>query len=99
MECVYIEDDDTLVLTKQHEVLMLGDFADKECSSGFIELGFAQSSKFVSMSCSGHRVLFLTSDGMVYSWGRDESRTGVLGHDQNFEFDRPAGVQNLIEFT
>ena len=71
---VYIDRAYSFVLTKAHEVLCLGKFADFEERNEFTDLEFSKCSafNFVQMSSNASVAVFLSEDGILYSYGRDE---------------------------
>jgi alpha-tubulin suppressor-like RCC1 family protein len=90
----------SFVLTSNHAVLTNGNFAGlyEKTEEEFIDLQI-QNLRVSSMSCGESTCLFLTNDGMVYSWGRDENKTGVMGLGTKFAICKPIGIDHLIDFT
>ena len=43
--------------------------------------------------------LLLSKDGMVYSWGEDKSRRGLLGTVSNGSLAKPCPISALIDFN
>lgn len=51
------------------------------------------------MCCGKESALFLTNDGMVYSFGLDSGHVGILGLGEIYETQVPKPLDNLVDFT
>lgn len=43
-------------------------------------------------------ILYLSDDGMLYSHGRDDKKTGILGLSYQYEAKHPCPNNNLIDY-
>ena len=76
---MYIEKEYSFVLTSKNEVLLIGNFASllnipDNAKPEFLKLPFLNQMKIIKISCAYSCALFLSEDGMVYSWGKDPNK-------------------------
>ena len=58
---------------------IFGDFLFEKTQEDFIEVSELQNLQIDNMTCCQGCALFLTNDGMAYSFGVDKSEYGLLG--------------------
>ena len=51
------------------------------------------------MSCNQACALLLSDDGMIFSWGNDHEKYGVLGQEKKYMTQNLKGIDALIEYT
>ena len=76
-----------------------GDFLFDQTQEEFVEVSELRDLQIESMACCSSCALFLSNDGMVYSFGIDKGRFGLLGSGDCFEFLRPKTLDTLYNFT
>lgn len=65
----------------------------------FIRFSFFNSMKIQKIACNSTAAFFLSTDGMVYVWGKDLTGRGVLGLGSNTKQTKPCPLSSLIDYT
>ena len=99
---MHIEKEYSFVLTSKNEVLLIGNFASllnipDNAKPEFLKLPFLNQMKIIKISWAYSWALFLSEDGMVYSWGKDPNKRGLLGTKEVYQ-TTPWPLSNLINY-
>ncbi|CAI2359903.1 unnamed protein product [Moneuplotes crassus] len=97
---MHIEKEYSFVLTSKNEVLLIGNFASMlnlpdNAKPEFLKLPFLHQMKIVKIACSGNCALFLSEQGSLYSWGKDEEHLGLLGIENEYHQSTPSAIKAL----
>lgn len=100
---MYIEKEYSFVLTAKNEVLLIGNFASMlnipdDAKPEFLKLPFLYQMKIKKIAWAYSWALFLSEGGIIYSWGKDTNKCGLLGVENSFYHYTPTALSALAEY-
>ena len=102
------------ILTKTYDVFLIGNFSNTQsyilkhwglmpetfkCAKSKFLIIKISVGKISDITCNNSWVLLLSKDGMVYSWGKDINKWGVLGIGKGINEElNPSPIMSLIDY-